>query len=201
MFFGSKMMFIYFAICIASSVCLEDPSVTNMESAEKYEDLMESREDIQSQNNINSQEVRYWRINGLNEIGLNKYSNLPMLERAFLEERDIKPAANLPLRFGRTPEDKVAKSVPNLPQRFGRYLSAKANIQSAANLPQRFGRALNGGRFVQPLATLPLRFGRATHLQGLQYGMNSHPMEMKKSEEDNDRIQGLNYDYERKLQM
>ncbi|MEE6511969.1 hypothetical protein FKM82_018880 [Ascaphus truei] len=206
MFSASKILFSLctFAICISSSVGSDGSSVTNLESQEKYDDFLESREGVQNQRNLNSEELRQWRSYGIDEMRppiMNKCNNLPIpFERHFLEERGVKPAANLPLRFGRASEDKIAKSVPNLPQRFGRYVSAKANFQSLANLPQRFGRSSYGGRFIQSLATLPLRFGRATHLQKLQYEINSHPLEIQQPEEDNDRIQSMDYDNEGKLQ-
>ncbi|XP_053571706.1 pro-FMRFamide-related neuropeptide VF [Bombina bombina] len=189
-----------FAIFFASAVCLDENSVTNQESEEKYDNLLESREDI---NNINSEEVNYWRSSGLKEIStptFNKYTFPIQLERAFLEERDIKPSVNLPLRFGRASADKVAKSVPNLPQRFARYLSGKARFQSAVNLPQRFGRSIYGGHFVQPLSSLPLRFGRTPHFQTQQYDVTVRPLEINKLQEGDNRLQSMSYDFERKLQ-
>ncbi|KAM8967902.1 pro-FMRFamide-related neuropeptide VF isoform 2-T2 [Pelodytes ibericus] len=207
-FSASKIMFCLlglFAILFSSSVCLDETTTTDHESQEGYEDLFESREDAANQRNGNSEEHRYWGPDGLNEFSspmLIKFSNLPIqLERDFLEERGIKPSVNLPQRFGRGSEDKVLKTVPNLPQRFGRYLPGKVSVQSSANLPQRFGRSSYGGRFVHSLASLPLRFGRSTHLKRVQYDMNPHPLEIKTTEEDNDKIQSSNYDYERKLQM
>ncbi|XP_053323070.1 pro-FMRFamide-related neuropeptide VF [Spea bombifrons] len=207
MFSASKtILFILGTIAIFSSsyLCV-DEFTTNLESQEKYDDLFEqSSEDVLNQRNGNSEELQYWGTDGVNEIAsvLSKYSNLPIeVERGFLEERGIKPAVNLPQRFGRGSDDKVAKSVPNLPQRFGRYLPGKPSIQSAANLPQRFGRSVHSGHLVQSLAALPLRFGRGTHLQRLQCETNPYTQEIKNSQEGNDRTQGLNCDYERKLQM
>ncbi|CAH2282655.1 pro-FMRFamide-related neuropeptide VF [Pelobates cultripes] len=203
MFYASKILFFILGISpifFSSSVCLDETAM-NLESQEKYEDFFESRDDIQNRRNVDSEELKFWLPDGFNEISsaiLNKYSQLPVhLERQFLEERGVKPAANLPQRFGRGSEDKVTKSIPNLPQRFGRYLPRKANIQSATNLPQRFGRSLFDGRFPQS----PLQFVKATHLQKQQYETNPQTLEVKMPEEDTERIQSVNYNFERKLQM
>uniref|UniRef100_A0A8C5MFK0 Neuropeptide VF n=1 Tax=Leptobrachium leishanense TaxID=445787 RepID=A0A8C5MFK0_9ANUR len=201
--FTSKVMFFMigmFTIFFSSTFGLDEATMTNPESQEKYADIFESREDTQHQRNVDSQELAYWAPDGFSDLSaavLNKYSHLPIhLDRQYLEERSVKPAVNLPQRFGRGSEDKIVKSVPNLPQRFGRYLPGKGNIQSAANLPQRFGRTLYDGH-----ASLPFLFGKASEIQRLQYEMNPQKLEMKTSEEGNDRIQGLNYNLQRKLQM
>ncbi|KAG8573134.1 hypothetical protein GDO81_012300 [Engystomops pustulosus] len=170
-----------FSILFAFSVCSEETTVTNLESQEKYDDLYESREDLQNQR-INSNEYRYFAPKSLSDVTpeiMSKYSSFPILEREFLEERDLKPAANLPLRFGRASDDKVGKSIPNLPLRFGRYIPGKSGLQSATNLPQRFGRSQYGGHFVHSFAALPLRFGRTSNFQRLQYDKNSHLPEVK----------------------
>ncbi|KAM3927649.1 pro-FMRFamide-related neuropeptide VF [Leptodactylus fuscus] len=187
-----------FSILFAFSVCSEETTATNLESQEKYSDLFESREDLQNQRNINSNEYRYFGPKILSDMIpaiMSKYSSFPILE-----ERDLKPAANLPLRFGRASDDKVGKSIPNLPLRFGRYIPGK-NIQSAANLPQRFGRSQYGGHYVQSFATLPLRFGRTTNFQRLQYDKTSHLPEVKNLDENNERSQTMTYDYEQNPHM
>ncbi|CAN2389796.1 hypothetical protein PRIEUP_LOCUS6724 [Pristimantis euphronides] len=193
-----------FFFLFALSACSEETTATNLESQEKYEDLFESRENVPLQRNINSNEYRYLRPKSLSDMTpaiMSKYSSFPILEREFLEERGLKPAANLPLRFGRASDEKVGKSIPNLPLRFGRYIPGKTNMQSAANLPQRFGRSHYGGHFMQPFATLPLRFGRTTNFQRSQYDKNSHLPEVKNLDENNERSQTITYDYERNLHM
>ncbi|XP_073437485.1 pro-FMRFamide-related neuropeptide VF [Dendrobates tinctorius] len=179
-----------FSILFAFSVCSEETTATNLESQEKYEDFIMSREKLQNQRNMNSNEYQYLGPKRLSEMS--KYSSFPVLERQFLEERDLKPAANLPLRFGRASDDKVGKSIPNLPLRFGRYIPGK--IQSAANLPQRFGRSQYGGRLVQSFASLPLRFGRTPNLLRLQYDKSYHAPEVKRPDENNERSQIMTYD-------
>ncbi|XP_069588558.1 pro-FMRFamide-related neuropeptide VF [Ranitomeya imitator] len=184
-----------FSILIACSVCSEETTATNPESQEKYEDFIMSREDVQNLRNMNSNEFQYLGPKRLSEMTspvMSKYSSFPILEREFLEERDLKPAANLPLRFGRASDDKVGKSVPNLPLRFGRYIPGK--IQSAANLPQRFGRSQYGGRLVRSFASLPLRFGRTPNLLRLQHDKSYHAPEVKRPEESNERSQIMTYD-------
>ncbi|XP_044151568.1 pro-FMRFamide-related neuropeptide VF [Bufo gargarizans] len=187
-----------FSILFAFSVCSEETATTNLESQEEYDDLFESREDLQNQRNINSNEYRYLRAKGLSDM---TPAIFPILEREFLEERGLKPGANLPLRFGRASDDKAGKSVPNLPLRFGRYIPGKASMQSTTNLPQRFGRSQYGGHFLQSFATLPLRFGRMTNFQRLQYDKNTHLPEVKNLDENNERSQTMMYDYERNLHM
>ncbi|XP_072269555.1 pro-FMRFamide-related neuropeptide VF [Pyxicephalus adspersus] len=201
---GTIMVFTLctFLTLFTFTACFDETTATNLESQEKYDDLFGSKEDFQNERNVNSDEYQYWGFNSINDM--NRYSSLSMQpEREFLQERSLKPAANLPLRFGRTPDDKIPKSIPNLPQRFGRYLSGKANIQSVANLPQRFGRSQYSNRLLHSFATLPLRFGRTPHSDRLQYEMNSHPLELKSPEEDNERKkrQAMTFEYERNLQM
>ncbi|KAG9476243.1 hypothetical protein GDO78_003024 [Eleutherodactylus coqui] len=193
-----------FSILFAFSVCSEETTAANLESQEKFDDLFESSEYAPHQRNINSNEYQYLRPKNLRDMTpeiLGKYSSFPMLEREFLEERGLKPAANLPLRFGRASDEKVVKSIPNLPLRFGRYIPGKTNIQSVANLPQRFGRSQYGGHYVQSFATLPLRFGRTINFQRLQYDKNSHLPEVKNLDENNERSQTITYDYERNLHI
>ncbi|XP_075684767.1 pro-FMRFamide-related neuropeptide VF isoform X2 [Rhinoderma darwinii] len=188
-----------FSILFAFSVCSEETTATNLDSQEKYDDLFESREDFQNQRNLNSNEYRYLgpkSISDMNPSVMSKYSSFPILEREFLVERGLKPAANLPLRFGRASDDKVGKSIPNLPLRFGRYIPGKTSIRSATNFPQRFGRSQYGGHFVQSFATLPLHFGRTTNVHRLQYDKISHLPEVKNPDEDNE-SQTMTYDYER----
>ncbi|KAM4027588.1 pro-FMRFamide-related neuropeptide VF [Anomaloglossus baeobatrachus] len=179
-----------FSILFGFSVCSEETTAANLESQEKYEDLFESREDFQNRRNINSNEYQYLGPKGLSEMS--KYSSFPIIEREFLEERDLKPAANLPLRFGRASDDKVGKSIPNLPLRFGRYIPGK--IQSTANLPQRFGRSQYGGHLVQSFASLPLRFGRTPNFQRLQHDKSYHLPEVKHRDENNERSQIWTYE-------
>ncbi|XP_073532657.1 pro-FMRFamide-related neuropeptide VF [Phyllobates terribilis] len=191
-----------FSILFAFSVCSEETTASNLESQEKYEDFFTSRQDLQNRRNKNSNEYQYLGPKRLSEMTppvMSKYSSFPILEREFLEERDLKPAANLPLRFGRASDDKVGKSIPNLPLRFGRYIPGK--IQSAANLPQRFGRSQSGGHFVQSFASLPLRFGRTPNFQRLQHDKSYHVPEVKHPDENNEGSQIMTYDYERSLQM
>ncbi|XP_056374379.1 pro-FMRFamide-related neuropeptide VF [Hyla sarda] len=193
-----------FSILFAFSVCSEETTSTNLEIQDEYEDLFESRENLQPHRSINFNEYRYLvpkRLSDMIPPVINKYSSFPILERELIEERSLKPSANLPLRFGRASDDKVGKSIPNLPLRFGRHIPGKASIQSTANLPQRFGRSQSGGHFVQSLATLPLRFGRTNNFKRSQYDNNYQLPEVKNSDEDNERSQAMTYDYEQNLHM